>query len=263
MTLLEAIEARHSVRKYLDKEIPADIIAALQDKISECNKLGDLNIQLVLNETRAFTGMLSYGQFSGVKNYLVMVGKKAASKREENQTCLSSPEREQARQNVKAKDLDERIGYYGEQLVLLAQTLGLNTCWVGLTYRKVPEAYNVSKDEKLVCMIALGYGETQGVKHKIKTIEQVSRSVVRTLSSSKNASDLTPSWFKKGVEAALLAPTAVNQQKFSFEYLGNKNGIHIVKADKGFSMIGYTQIDLGIAKCHFEIGAGKENFEWV
>jgi len=227
MTLLEAITARHSVRKYLDKEIPADIIAALQDKIAECNKVGNLSIQLVQNETTAFTGMLSYGSFSGVKNYLVMVGKKD-------------------------KDLDERVGYYCEQLVLLAQTLGLNTCWVGLSYRKVPEAYNVGKDEKLVCMIALGYGETQGVPHKIKTVEQVS-----------NASDITPSWFKKGVEAALLAPTAVNQQKFSFEYMGMSNNHHQVRANKGFSMIGYTQMDLGIAKYHFEIGAGKVNFEWV
>ena len=227
MTLQEAITARHSVRKYIDKEIPADIVTALQDKIAEYNKVGNLNIQLVLNETRAFTGMLSYGSFSGVRNYFVMVGKKGA-------------------------DLNERVGYYGEQLVLLAQTLGLNTCWVGLSYRKVPEAYNVGKDEKLACMIALGYGETQGVSHKIKTIEQVS-----------NASDLTPAWFKRGVEAALLAPTAVNQQKFSFEYVGMSNNRHLVRAKKGFSMIGYTQMDLGIAKYHFEIGAGKNNFDWV
>ena len=227
MTLQEAITARHSVRKYIDKEIPADIVTALQDKIAEYNKVGNLNIQLVLNETRAFTGMLSYGSFSGVRNYFVMVGKKGA-------------------------DLDERVGYYGEQLVLLAQTLGLNTCWVGLSYRKVPEAYNVGKDEKLACMIALGYGETQGVSHKIKTIEQVS-----------NASDLTPAWFKRGVEAALLAPTAVNQQKFSFEYMGMRNNHHQVRAKKSVSMIGYTQMDLGIAKYHFEIGAGKDNFEWI
>lgn len=227
MTLQEAIEARHSVRKYINKEIPADIIAALQDRIAEFNKVGNLNIQLVLNETKAFTGMLSYGKFSGVRNYLVMVGQKS-------------------------KDLDERVGYYGEHLVLLAQTHGLNSCWVGLSYRKVSEAYNVGKDEKLACMIALGYGETQGASHKIKSIEEVS-----------NASDITPSWFKKGVEAALLAPTAVNQQKFSFEYLGLKNNRHQVSAKKGFSMIGYTQMDLGIAKCHFEIGAGKENFDWV
>ena len=226
MTLQEAITARHSVRKYIDKEIPADIVTVLQDKIVEYNKVGNLNIQLVLNETRAFTGMLSYGSFSGVRNYFVMVGKKGA-------------------------DLDERVGYYGEQLVLLAQTLGLNTCWVGLSYRKVPEAYNVGKDEKLACMIALGYGETQGVSHKIKTIEQVS-----------NASDLTPAWFKRGVEAALLAPTAVNQQKFSFEYVGVKDNWHIVKARKGFSIIGYTGIDLGIVKCHFMIAVGDVCLKW-
>lgn len=227
MTLQEAISARHSVRKYLDKDIPADIVAVLQHRIVEYNSVGNLNIQLVLNEPKAFTGMLAYGKFSGVKNYLVMVGKKS-------------------------KDLDERIGYYGEQLVLLAQTLGLNTCWAGLSYRKVPEAYNVGTDEKLACMIALGYGETQGVSHKIKTVEQIS-----------NVSNASPAWFKGGVEAALLAPTAVNQQKFSFEYVGMKNDRHQVRAKKGFSMIGYTQMDLGIAKCHFEIGAGKENFEWV
>jgi len=227
MTLQEAIIARHSVRKYIDKEIPADIVTVLQDKIAEYNKVGNLSIQLVLNETRAFTGMLSYGSFSGVKNYFVMVGKKSDG-------------------------LDERVGYYGEQLVLFAQTLGLNTCWVGLSYRKVPEVYNVGKDEKLACMIALGYGETQGAGHKIKTVEQVS-----------NASDITPSWFKRGVEAALLAPTAVNQQKFSFEYVGMSNNRHQVRAKKGISMIGYTQMDLGIAKLHFEIGAGKENFIWI
>lgn len=227
MTLLEAIDARHSVRKYLDKALPADIVATLQDKIAECNAAGHLNIQLVLNESKAFTGLLSYGTFRGVKNYLVMVGHKS-------------------------QDLDERVGYYGEQLVLLAQTLGLNTCWVGLSYRKVPEAYQVGKDEKLVCMIALGYGETQGTSHRIKSVEAVS-----------NASNSTPSWFRRGVEAALLAPTAVNQQKFSFEYVGESNNRHQVRAKAGSSMLGYTQMDMGIAKYHFEIAAGKEHFDWA
>ena len=133
-----------------------------------------------------------------------MAGKKAASQREESKTSLDSPEREQARTKFKAEDLDERVGYYGEHLVLLAQTLGLNTCWVGLSYTKVPGTYVLDEGEKIACYIAIGYGETQGVGHKIKAVGQVS-----------NASDATPSWFRKGVEAALLAPTAVNQQKFS------------------------------------------------
>lgn len=228
MNLIEAIEARHSVRKYIDKPIPQEIIDTLQAKVEECNKLGNLHIQLVTNEPKAFKGKMAYGTFSGVTNYFAMVG-------------------------AKADDLAERIGYYGEQLVLLAQTLGLNTCWVGLTYNKVKEAYSVEDNEKLCCMIALGYGNEPGRTMKRKTVEQVS-----------NASDITPSWFHDGVVAALLAPTAVNQQKFHFEYLGTQaDNIHRVKAEKGFSLIGYTKIDLGIAKLHFEIGAGKENFEWV
>ena len=228
MTIQEAIEARHSVRAYKDLPLSEEIVRLLEDELMKLNNEGQLHIQLICNEPKAFQGtMAKYGKFRNVNNYLVMAGKKA-------------------------EDLDERVGYYGEQIVLFAQTLGLNTCWVGLSYRKVPEAYNVGKDEKLVCMIALGYGETQGVPHKIKSVEDVS-----------NASDITPSWFRKGVEAALLAPTAVNQQKFSFEYVGMNNNRHQLRAKKGVSMIGYTLMDLGIAKCHFEIGAGKNNFDWL
>lgn len=228
MTLQEAIEARHSVRAYKDQPLADDVVKVLSERVSDINRDGRLHIQLILNEKKAFQGTIAkYGRFRNVSSYLVMAGKKA-------------------------DDLDELVGYYGEQLVLLAQTLGLNTCWVGLSYSKIPGTYVLEADEKICCYIALGYGETQGSGHKIKTVEQVS-----------NATDDTPSWFKKGVQAALLAPTAVNQQKFSFEYLGIENNTHKVRANKGFSMMGYTKIDLGIAKYHFEIGAGQENFVWV
>ena len=228
MTIQEAIEARHSVRAYKDQPLSEEIVKVLEDEIVKLNNEGQLHIQLICNEPKAFQGtMAKYGKFRNANNYLVMAGKRA-------------------------DDLDERIGYYGEHIVLLAQTLGLNTCWVGLSYSKVPGTYVLDEGEKIACYIAIGYGETQGSGHKIKTVEQVS-----------NASDITPSWFKKGIEAALLAPTAVNQQKFSFEYVGMSNNRHQVRAKKGFSMIGYTQMDLGIAKYHFEVGAGKVNFEWL
>ena len=239
MTIQEAIEARHSVRAYKDQPLGDEIVQQLEGKIEELNHKGQLHIQLVCNEPKAFQGTLAkYGKFRNANNYIVMAGKKA-------------------------DDLDERVGYYGEHLVLLAQTLGLNTCWVGLSYSKVPGTYVLGEGEKIACYIAIGYGETQGVSHKIKTVEQVSHSAVKTPGSSKDASDITPSWFKKGVEAALLAPTAVNQQKFSFEYIGVKNDRHQIRAKKGFSIIGYSKIDLGIAKYHFEIGAGEVNFDWV
>lgn len=228
MTLQEAIEARHSVRAYKDKPLDESTVNLLKEKIIELNHEGELHMQLITNEPKAFQGPLArYGKFSGVNNYIVIAGEKA-------------------------DDLDERVGYYGEQLVLYAQTLGLNTCWVGLSYTKVPGTYVLYWKEKIACYIAIGYGETQGVSHKIKTVAQVS-----------NADEGTPEWFRKGVEAALLAPTAVNQQKFSFEYAGMTGGRHRVIARKGFSLIGYTKMDMGIAKYHFELGAGKDNFEWV
>jgi nitroreductase len=228
MTLLEAIQARHSVRRYIDKPIEDNLIGILQEKVYEVNEKGCLHIQLVTNEPKAFRGKMAYGTFSGVSNYFAMVGRKA-------------------------DDLSERIGYYGEQLVLLAQTLGLNTCWVGLTYNNNKEAYKIDEDEKLCCLVALGYGDdpVRNVKHK-------------SVSDVSNASDITPLWFRKGIEAALLAPTAVNQQKFRFEYVSpHGDGVHKVKAERGFSLVGYTKIDLGIAKYHFELGAGKEHFMWL
>ena len=229
MTLLEATEARHSVRRYKDEPIPEEILAILRNRIDEINKEAGLHIQLVTDEPKAYKGVMAYGSFSGVKNYFVMAGKKG-------------------------DDLDEKIGYYGEQLVLLAQTLGLNTCWVGLSYSKVPGTYELADDEKIACYISLGYGQTPGKAHKSKPAKEVS-----------NASDLTPKWFNRGVDAALLAPTAVNQQKFYIEYLGFRDYSRVPKvmARPLFSMVGYTKIDLGIVKYHFELGAGKENFEWM
>jgi nitroreductase len=228
MTLQEAIEARHSVRAYKNQPLSAEVVELLEKEIADVNREGRLHIQLVRNEPKAFQGTLAkYGKFRGVTNYLVMAG-------------------------LKADDVDERVGYYGERLVLLAQTLGLNTCWVGLSYTKIPGTYVLNDGEVIKAYIAIGYGETQGAAHKIKRIGQVS-----------NAGDSTPDWFRHGVEAALLAPTAVNQQKFSFEYVSSLDGRGQVRANNGFSLIGYTRIDLGIAKYHFEIGAGKDNFDWA
>lgn len=223
MELIDAIKARHSVRKYMDKPIEVTKVAELRASVERINADTGLNIQLVLDEPKAFaSGMWKYGQFSGVRNYFVMAG-------------------------PKGKEAEEKIGYYGEQLVLLAQTLGLNTCWVGLTYKKIPGTFTLREDATVHCVIALGYGTIPGVQHPQKPMENFYES-----------DGVPPEWFLSGLEAALLAPTAVNQQKFKFIlHPGN-----VVETKTLFSMAGYTHIDLGIVKYHFEIGAGKENFIW-
>lgn len=223
ITLIEAINARRSVRQYKEQVLSKEAADILLKRIDEINKESGLHIQLIQNEPKAFNGPMAYGKFRGVSSYFVMAGKKS-------------------------DDLDEKIGYYGEQLVLLSQQLGLNTCWAGLSYQKVADTYTLNDGEKIACYISLGYGLNQGSEHKRKSIEELCK-----------FSPSLPDWFLKGVEAARMAPTAVNQQKFSFELVGENK----VKANKGFSVIGYTRMDLGIAKLHFEIGAGTSHFEWA
>ena len=225
MTLLEAIRARHSVRRYKADPIPDEILSALRERISEINRETGLHIQLVTDEPKAFNGPMAYGSFSGVKNYLVMAGNKG-------------------------KENEMTVGYYGEHLVLLAQTLGLNTCWVGLTFKEIKEAFTLSEGEKLYCVIAIGYGANQGTPHPGKDFDE-------HIEGRKDV----PEWFISGMKAVMLAPTAMNQRKFRFSFIGDRK----VKARTVFSLIGssYLDIDLGIVRYHFETGAGKENFEWA
>lgn len=221
MTLMEAMRARHSVRQYESGPLDPEAVSALRAEIDACNRESGLHIQLVTDEPRAFDGFLArYGKFSGVTSYLALVGKKSAA-------------------------LEEACGYYGERLVLRAQQLGLNTCWAALTYRKVKTAFAVAGGEKLCIVIALGRGVHPGVPHKSKPAEAVMK-----------GDGPFPDWFRQGVEAALLAPTAMNQQKFVFSLAGDRVA---VEPGRGF----YTRIDMGIAKYHFELGAGGRRFAWA
>lgn len=220
MDLTEIIRKRHSVRSYSEKPIPEDVVAALQKEIKACNAESGLHIHLITNEPRAFDSFLAhYGKFSGVRNYIALVGKRDRS-------------------------LQENIGYYGERLALKAQELGLNTCWVAMTFSKRKCEAVVAADEKLMCVLALGYGNTQGVPHKSKEMSALCKTEGEP-----------PAWFRNGMECAMLAPTAMNQQKFVIAL--NKDGT-VSLIDKGGV---YSKIDAGIVKYHFECGANG-NCRW-
>lgn len=214
MDMIKLMEQRHSVRQYQKRVIEPETQAALKELIEKINKEVNLHVQIFFNEPRCFNSMMArYGKFSGVENYISLVGKKS-------------------------NNLDETLGYYGEDLVLKAQELGLNTCWVAMSHGK--SCAEIKKGEKEVCLISLGYGLNQGVPHKSKELKEVC-----------NVSEDMPDWFLNGVKAALLAPTAMNQQKFFFEWVGGDT----VKASCGRGF--YTKLDLGIVKYHFEL-AGKK-----
>lgn len=215
MDIWEIMKQRHSVRQYTATPIEPEKRSILDTMTAQINQETGLHIQICYDEPRCFDSFLAhYGKFTGVQNYIALVGPK-------------SPE------------LDIKLGYYGEKLVLQAQELGLNTCWVALTHGK--SQAEIRKGEKLVCLIALGYGAVPGVEHKSKPLDEV---VSHTGSM--------PQWFRSGMEAALLAPTAMNQQKFRFTLL--PDGSVQATAGSGF----YTKLDLGIVQYHFEAVSGKK-----
>lgn len=215
MEMLEIMKQRHSVRQYTQQPIEQEKRMVLNEMIASINQEAGLHIQMIYDDPKCFDSFMAhYGKFTGVRNYIALVGKK-------------SPK------------LDETLGYYGEKLVLQAQELGLNTCWVALTHGKSKAL--VGKGEKLVCLISVGYGITQGTAHKNKPLPELC-----------NQTDSMPDWFLKGMNAALLAPTAMNQQKFYFELLPDGT----VKATCGTGF--YTKLDLGIVKYHFEAASGQK-----
>lgn len=215
MEILEIMQQRHSVRQYTDQAIEPEKRAVLDALTQEINRKAGLSVQIIYDDPKCFDSFMAhYGKFAGVRNYIALVGKKAPG-------------------------LDETLGYYGEELVLKAQELGLNTCWVALTRGKSKAA--VGRGEKEVCLIALGYGVTQGVEHKSRPMQELC-----------TCGEPMPEWFRCGMNAAMLAPTAMNQQKFRFELLPDGT----VKAACGSGF--YTKLDLGIVKYHFEAVTGKK-----
>ena len=220
MDIMEAMLARHSVRAYKEQRIEQATVQALQKEIDVCNAESGLRIQLATEEPGAFGGLKAkFGSFRNVRNYIALVGEKSEA-------------------------LNVLAGYYGERIALCAQQLGLNTCWVAATFSKSKCRCAMEAAEKLVCVLATGYGETQGTPHKSKPLE--------ALTDVANM----PEWFRRGLEAAALAPTAMNQQKFRFSLRDGK----VIPQTTGGA---YSKIDLGIAKYHFEVGAGRDAFAWA
>lgn len=216
MNELEAVKERHSVRSYKDKKIESRTIQKLNEMIADCNEKGNLHIQLVEDAGKTFNKLLN--KFMGLGSAPSVIA------------CIGKDD----------ETLDERIGYYGQKIVLYAQMLGLNTCWAGTFNPKNVNA-EIKSGERLAIVIAVGYGVNNGRVRKSKSAEQV----VRGGTNGK------PEWFMKGVETALLAPTAVNQQKFEI-VLNDDESVDIV--DKGGIL---SKIDKGIVKYNFEIGAQR------
>ncbi|MGI6257785.1 MAG: nitroreductase family protein [Anaerovoracaceae bacterium] len=230
MDLKKAIRDRTSRRTYLDTPVSPLQLEKLEAAAWECNRSSGLSIQIMTGEEEVFAGFKKgYGLFSGVRNYMAMVGK------------YDDPH------------LEEKIGYYGESLVLLATSLGLGTCWVGLELDEEGMGCKLKKDEVLKCVIAFG-----NVKNAPTIREKLIYKGIH-MRKSKEIKDMlvsetkVPNWVVEGMRCVVKAPSARNRQPVMF-YYSSGSVMAKVKEDELY--------DLGIAKLHFEIGAGQGEWEF-
>ena len=159
MDTLEIMKKRHSVRQYMNRAVELSRREEINSLIKDVNVESKLSIQAFYDEPKCFDSFMAhYGKFENVKNYIAIVGN---------------------------KNDQEKAGYYGEKIVLKCQELGLNTCWVAMTHGK--SKAEIKKGQKLLIIISLGYGETQGVPHKSKSTSELGRA------------DQSTEWFERGM----------------------------------------------------------------
>lgn len=227
MTLLDAAKIRISRRAYIPEFLSDEKKAALQNIIDGLCERSGLKIMLMENGEECFSLFKSYGMFSGVKSYLALAGKADDEK------------------------LHEKIGYYGEELVLEATRLGLGTCWVAGSYDKASTHVPLSEDESLYCVISVGEIKTEE-NLKEKFLSGVIKMKRKKPDEMCEAYDNSPEWFRSGMDCVANAPSAQNKQPVFFRL--TPDGVKT----KLLGIYNVNKVDLGIAEYHFELGSGKK-----
>lgn len=224
----KAIKKRISHRCFSNEPVSSSDVLQIQKWIAEANEESGLDIEYLSDGSEAFNGFKkSYGMFSNVRSMLLMKG------------CSND------------ENLDVKIGYYGEDLVLKMTQLNLGTCWVGGTYDS--SSFAVPDGKNLICVIVFG-----NIQKSIKDV------LIRAAIRSKNRKGIEerviadaklPEEVITGMETVRLAPSAVNRQAPTLHYVHGQISMDVDASVK------FNLVDLGIAMRHFEIGAGVGRFD--
>lgn len=229
MNTREAINRRCSRRTYLPEYLREKDAKPLFQMIQEINREQGLHLQLITDEGNISKIRMSYGMFKNVHGFIAMAGRK------------DDP------------NLKEKLGYYGEKLVLLATSAGLGTCWVGGTYKKDSCMCDIEPGESLEAVITVGYVEADK-RTKEKMISSFVKKKGKRAEQMLKTDDDIPDWIIQGMEMVEKAPSALNAQPVEFLWKNGKftAGVNIKN--------GFEEIDLGIAKLHFELGTQKAGY---
>jgi nitroreductase len=233
----DAIEKRHSVRKYSEEPVSSDLMAEIEQTCDEFRPFPGARAVLVKEpKSDVFKGLI--GPILKVKrapHYVAFVG------------------------DTEVNHFETALGYLGEGIILEATTRGLNTCWVTGFFRpdRTEEDVAIRDGEQIVGISPIGYAEES--KDRVGNKREHDR---KSLSKLIESGNLDKEWVKEALEAARLAPSAVNRQPWRFEV----SSTSITISYGGLIDWGSSKaIDCGIAMLHVELGARHAGTvgEWV
>jgi len=161
--------------------------------------------------------------------------------------------------DMRAPSVQEEVGYTGEGIILEATALRLNTCWVGGFFRpeNVASLVEIRDKERVLAVTPVGYASRfKSLAERLMTGFGFTH---RRLSLSKLVSggrvDNLPEWAKVSIEAARLAPSAINRQPWGFDV--DSNGITVFVRTSGPEFSISKRLDCGIAMLHIEVAASN------
>lgn len=232
----EALLVRRSRRQYLPRGLNEPVVQYLQKFSTPLNGfLAGCRVVLVTEEPdNVFKGIIgSYGKIKGAPAYAAFIG------------------------DTQHPNVEENIGYLGEAFILEATSMGLGTCWVGGFFdaKVVKNQIKIALNEKVFAVTPVGYAAAEyKIEEKLMSniVSSHKRKQLDVLCSGLRE-EKWPKWIKQGLNAARLAPSAVNRQPWRF--LVGEDSV-TVSVDSTFLQLGVPKrLDCGIAMLHFEIGA--------
>lgn len=231
-----AIKKRRSRRHFdLNRPIEPETLAALDALCKQFRPFPHARSRLVTESRKGiFKGIVgSYGKIKGAPAFIAFIGD------------MNSP------------FVQEEVGYTGEGIILEATALGLNTCWVAGFFRpeSVASLIDIGSKERILSVTPVGYARKfESLEEKLMTGfgRTHKRLPVAKLVSGLEKEEM-PDWAKASLEAARLAPSAVNRQPWGFNV--EDDGITVFVRTSGPEFNVSKRLDCGIAMLHIEVAA--------
>lgn len=230
----QAIESRRSRRRFEPTFLSREQLVQLDNACSTFRPFSDVRNVLVEQSPHSlFKGAVGpYGKIRGANAFIAFIG------------------------NMNNVHVQEQVGYMGEGIILEAEAMNIATCWVALFRPNVVTSLiTINKSEQVMAVTPVGYATAR------ESLEERVMTGFGFTHRRKPLSDLVigfdekdyPQWILSAVEAARLAPSAMNRQPWRFHIETNSITVAVNSTRREYGVS--RRLDCGIAMLHIEVAA--------